>query len=418
MSEIELDTIGEETILLGEYLKREMLRQGIKKSTLAKKLGIHRQSLYNVLSGKRKISYNMARRLEEVFEETVDFWLAKTVTVPKGKFSYSQTPSSKEKLIEAESKKAPENSFGTNHSPRILVDHEIKQAIQLEGLGIEPFNHKMVSSASLDLTIGNLGDTPFSELFNEGHDVSKNVVLNANHGVNVVTRERLDFPKNFLARIGAIAANAKKGLLAIHGFQVDPGYRGTLSFRVVNLGPKEIELKTGTPILSLELVKLSTAPDKAHNADKTRRSQRIGEELEGLLAENLQASEKPSGEWRCDWPAAIIETEGESGDVATGRALNIVYDIMQGENHSGSYNVNVVRDTLEKSYRNVPLMREDVEDLIQKTNIASLDKYEAAIAPLNNKGIETQSLYVTCERLGLDAHKVALAYIKALSNNA
>ena len=59
----------------------------------------------------------------------------------------------------------------------------------------------------------------------------------------LITREKVELPKDVMAFISVRFKYKQKGLINISGFHVDPGYRGKLIFSVYNAGPNDILLK-------------------------------------------------------------------------------------------------------------------------------------------------------------------------------
>jgi antitoxin HigA-1 len=60
----------------GEILREDILPAlGMPKATLADHLGISRQSLYEILREKRKVTADVAARLARAFGNTAVFWL-------------------------------------------------------------------------------------------------------------------------------------------------------------------------------------------------------------------------------------------------------------------------------------------------------------------------------------------------------
>lgn len=59
----------------GEILRDEIEASGLKKSFIAEKLGIRPNYLSDIFTGKRKITAELAFRLELVMGITADFWL-------------------------------------------------------------------------------------------------------------------------------------------------------------------------------------------------------------------------------------------------------------------------------------------------------------------------------------------------------
>lgn len=64
----------------------------------------------------------------------------------------------------------------------------------------------------------------------------------------LLTEEIVSVPADALAFISIRAKTKFRGLVNVSGFHVDPGYRGQLTFAVLNAGPVPIHLKRGQPI--------------------------------------------------------------------------------------------------------------------------------------------------------------------------
>lgn len=64
----------------------------------------------------------------------------------------------------------------------------------------------------------------------------------------LLTEEVVSVPADALAFISIRAKTKFRGLVNVSGFHVDPGYRGQLTFAVLNAGPVPVHLKRGQPI--------------------------------------------------------------------------------------------------------------------------------------------------------------------------
>jgi hypothetical protein len=76
----------------------------------------------------------------------------------------------------------------------------------------------------------------------------------------VSTRERLEFPQDYIGRIGAVEGLAGNGILTLHGLQVGPGFHGSLRFSVFNAGPRDFEMRGGDAIAAIEIMPLTATP--------------------------------------------------------------------------------------------------------------------------------------------------------------
>ena len=61
---------------VGEKLEELIKRDGMNQNTLAGKLGCTRQNIQQIISGRMRMSPQIAVKLERVFEYTASYWLA------------------------------------------------------------------------------------------------------------------------------------------------------------------------------------------------------------------------------------------------------------------------------------------------------------------------------------------------------
>jgi deoxycytidine triphosphate deaminase len=140
----------------------------------------------------------------------------------------------------------------------VLVNHQIVRAVNDGVLDIDPFIEANVQLASIDLTLDDFVITTEGEKLDisDGHSF----ILKGGRTVNVGTRESIEFPRDYIGRVGAMTSLAKIGIMTSHGFQVDPGFQGNLQFCIFNAGGQDFELHSGMPIISLEIMPLSVTP--------------------------------------------------------------------------------------------------------------------------------------------------------------
>src|SRR4051812_38030651 len=121
----------------------------------------------------------------------------------------------------------------------MLADEEIRGAIAAGELVIEPFSEDSLQPASYDFRVG---PGAFTSSTREKVDVSEKglIVIEPGDFAVLETRERVGLSAQIAALLGLRSEYARQGLLMLSGPQIDPGFRGVLVIRIVNLAPKRI----------------------------------------------------------------------------------------------------------------------------------------------------------------------------------
>jgi len=230
----------------GEHLRAEIERLGLDQVEVSQATGVSRQSINNIVNGRQPISRAMAGKLGRLTGHSSDYWL---------RASYAR--GARAGAARASAVKSAEN--GTRPlGVGVLVNHQIVRAVKDGVIGIDPFDEANVQMASIDLTLDDFVITTDGARI----DISdgERFMLKGGRAVNVSTKEWVEFPQDYIGRVGAMASLARIGIIASHGFQVDPGFKGNLQFCIFNAGLKDFELHGGDPIISVEIMPLSATP--------------------------------------------------------------------------------------------------------------------------------------------------------------
>lgn len=234
----------------GEHLRAEIERLGLDQVAVAEATDVSRQTINNIINGRQQISRAMATKLGRLTGRSSDYWLRASFPGDDGRDIGPVDPRGGDHAL-----------LDQRHGIRavsILVNHQIVRLVRDRVIVVQPFNVGNVQPASIDLTLDDFIIT------NEGRtfDISggQSFVLQGGETVNVRTRESLEFPIDYVGRIGAMTRMAKFGIIMSHGFQVDPGFSGHLQFCLFNAGGHAFELRSGEPIVSLEIMPLASAP--------------------------------------------------------------------------------------------------------------------------------------------------------------
>ena len=219
----------------GEHLRREIERLGLDQAAVGEAIGMSRQAINNVVSGRQPISRTMAAKLGRLMGRSSDYWLRQ---------SYS--PGDEDRYD------------GESRPIGVLVNHQIVRAVKDGIIGIEPFTPANVRSAAIELTLDE--DIITGEGTATTISGRRKFSLAPGRGVRARTRERIGFPQDYLGRVGALPRLTASGIIGSMGFQVAPGFSGQLMFCLFNAGATQFRLQAGDPMISLEISALSVAP--------------------------------------------------------------------------------------------------------------------------------------------------------------
>lgn len=229
----------------GEHLRAEIERLGLDQIAVSQATGVSRQSINNIINGRQPISRAMAGKLGRLTGHSSDYWLRSAF--PRAKPATS-----------ARNKRAAFESSGRPFGVGILVNHQIVRAVHDGVIRIEPFDEAHVQMASIDLTLDDFIVTA------EGAKVDisdgQTFTLRGGHSVSVSTKEWLELPFDYIGHVGARTALARAGIMASHGLQIGPGFKGNLQFCIFNASAQDFELRGGDPVISVEILPLSATP--------------------------------------------------------------------------------------------------------------------------------------------------------------
>ncbi len=226
----------------GEHLRAEIERLGLDQIAVSQATGVSRQTINNIVNGRQPISRAMAGKLGRLTGRSSDYWL-RSAFAPPG-------------AVAARAKTVDESA-----RPRgvgLLVNHQIARAIRDGIIEIDPFDEGNLRPAAIVLTLDDFIVTADGEKVDitGGHAFT----LKAGLAVNVSTKEWIALPRDYVGRVGAIDTLASRGIVTVHGFQVDPGFQGNLQFCLFNAGGGAFALRDGMPVIGLEIMPLSATP--------------------------------------------------------------------------------------------------------------------------------------------------------------
>ena len=143
----------------------------------------------------------------------------------------------------------------------VLSDQEIIDALQKKEIIIDPYDKESLQPASYDLKVG-------PQAFSDGKlvDLSSKRFIKIQRGDFAVltTTERIRCGLTITGKFGLRSYFARRGLILLPGIQIDPGYEGTLTAFVFNLGPEAIVIQYQETFATVEFSRSSKPASKGY----------------------------------------------------------------------------------------------------------------------------------------------------------
>ncbi len=216
----------------GAHLRALLGRLGLDQVALSEATGVSRQTINNIINGRQAISRAMAGKLGRLTGQGSDYWISEW-------FNAKGAPA---RLAVA----------------GVLVDHQIARVVKDGIVSIKPFRPQNLQAAAIALTLSGsivVGGKTIDIARKNGFALEPGRALSAS------TAEAIALPRDYLGRLGAVERLASRGIIAAHAFQIEPGFNGRLKFNLFNTGISPVALRAHEPVIALELVRLSAAPE-------------------------------------------------------------------------------------------------------------------------------------------------------------
>ncbi len=157
----------------------------------------------------------------------------------------------------------------------ILVDAEIKAAMEGKEIEIANFSPEQLQPASYDMRLGDraivsravsLEELKRTVSETEEIDVRSKgrLIIPAGAFVLFTTLEKIGLSARYAGHIGMRSYYTRKDLNVLSGLQIDPGFCGVLVLGAVNLSPRSIEIPYAEPICTVEIHRLNKEASAAY----------------------------------------------------------------------------------------------------------------------------------------------------------
>jgi len=146
----------------------------------------------------------------------------------------------------------------------MMSDQEIKDAIESGQLVIEPFFADCLQPSSYDLSLGG-----FAYLSGKVEKIDvehKDLDLLPGQFALVITYEKLKMPADIAGYIGISSRWTRKGLLLLHGLQIDPGFEGRLVLGLFNASPRPLKITYKERFCTVSFHKLGLPSERPYES--------------------------------------------------------------------------------------------------------------------------------------------------------
>jgi len=151
----------------------------------------------------------------------------------------------------------------------VLSDTDIKQAMQNNTLGIEPFVQKNLTPNGYDLSIDEIYIKKTDNHIKEGVAVIPSLTWFA-----ISTKEFVKMGPQITSQLWIRSSYARKGIMASFG-KVDAGFYGTLTIGCFNASDKDVEIPIGDRFCQIVFEHLESIPKALyHERSGTYQNQR------------------------------------------------------------------------------------------------------------------------------------------------
>lgn len=144
-----------------------------------------------------------------------------------------------------------------------MTDGQIRAGVESGEIILDPFEPNGVEPASYDIRVGNWAFVSSSK---EKINLSQKgvVVIEPGEFAVLESRERVGLDKQTAGQLGLSSEFARRGLLMLSGPQIDPGFRGILVVRLINLAPRPVALVHEAPFLTVQFFRLNHPVSKPY----------------------------------------------------------------------------------------------------------------------------------------------------------
>ena len=163
----------------------------------------------------------------------------------------------------------------------VLCDSQIK-SLCLNNALANPFDETLVNPASIDLRVGDMFcsenldsfQNPSAKLWNDARPLGDGYLLKWGQTILLDTIEYVRIPNHLMAEMWLKSSAGRNGLDIYKACYIDPGFEGTLTFRLTNESKRPDLVKPGQRLVQMVLREMSKVPDRPYGVTGRYNGQR------------------------------------------------------------------------------------------------------------------------------------------------
>ncbi len=167
--------------------------------------------------------------------------------------------------------------------PGILVDRQIRRAIEDGLLSIDPFDPEALEPATYDLSIG---DAAVVSTIPRPVDLREQPLLMIEPFASALvhTDEVLYLSTRIVGRLGPRSNLLRHGIFVSTGPQIDPGFRGRLFVNLLNVTDHPFMIRHKSRFLTVEFHALTVEPSKPYMGYYQNKTELSEEQINAILS--------------------------------------------------------------------------------------------------------------------------------------
>ena len=249
-------------------LKESMHALGLTQEMVAKEVGIKRPYFNMILNGNKKLTVQIAQKLEELTGLEAAFLMGQEDGC------YDQATEDLLKDLVQKASKTPEQTIieqlvekWKKHGSRELTDGELHEAVDKNYIVLDPFDPGLLEPMSYRLRSNKILLPTMKDTLTLDND---DIFIQKGQKVAIMTKEWLELPRNVCAVVTPTTKIMDEAVNMTSGFLVHNGFKGRLFFVLRNLTNNELKIKEDIEFLRIKFSFSKIDPQRMYRGSKQK----------------------------------------------------------------------------------------------------------------------------------------------------